>query len=123
MLDIRAKNEVSGLCKVKSIDEKNVINLSAERLVATVERKHGVKVKKPLGKQVEIYVVHDNIVHWIFLRLMQFDESRWLGLTGGNCTMTQLRIKPTGSVICDFFAAHESKMPVSHYTNNKHKDR
>jgi len=58
MLDEKAKSEVSGLYKVKSIDEKNVVNLSAKRLVATVERKHGVKVQKPIGKQVEIYVVH-----------------------------------------------------------------
>jgi len=122
LLDKEAEKEVSGLYKVKSIDEENVVNLSAKDLVATVERKYRAKVKKSPGKQIEIYVVHDNIIRWIFLRLMQFDESRWFGLSGSNCTMTQLRIKPTGSVICDFFAAHESKMPVSHYTSNNHKD-
>lgn len=111
-----------GLYKVKSIDEENVSNLSAKDLVATVEKKHKSKVKKAPGKQVEIYVVHGNIIRWTFLRLMQFDESRWLDLCGSNCTMTQLRIKNTGSVVCDFFAAHESKMPVSHYTYNAHKD-
>jgi len=61
---------------VKSIDEENVINLSAKDLVATVERKHGVKVKKAPGRQVEIYVVHVNIIRWTFLRLIQFDDSR-----------------------------------------------
>lgn len=105
---------------MKSIDEENVINLSAKDLVVTVDRKHSVKVKKARGRQVEIYV-GDNIIRWILLRL-QSDDSRWLGLPGSNCTMTQLQIKLRGLDICDFFAAYVSEMPVTNYASSNHKN-
>merc|ERR1712217_911352 len=85
------------------------------------EMDKSVKSQRP-KKQLEIFVVHGNVIRYTFLRLLQFDTTAWLNLGGSNCTMTQLRITRRGEVICDFFGDHGSKMPVSHYTFNKQPD-
>lgn len=120
IFDEEAKVRLDGRFRLKAIAGKEAAGLSRDEMVSKVLSQE--KKQMARGRQVEIFVVHGNIIRYFFLRLMQFDTSRWLDLGGSNCTMTQLRIRPDGLVLCDFFAAHESCMPITHYTYNKHSD-
>mmetsp|Transcript_183980 Transcript_183980/g.583607 ORF Transcript_183980/g.583607 Transcript_183980/m.583607 type:complete len:182 (-) Transcript_183980:26-571(-) len=123
LLDANAKKRTEGRFSMDAIEGtefKGVGDKAA--LQAVVEEKAKQLKKKVPEKQVEIFVVHQNIIRYMFMRLMQFDTTAWLNFGGGNCTMTQLRIKRTGDVSCDFFGDHGSMMPVSHYTFNKSPD-
>jgi len=117
--DEDAKTSVPGPFKLTAIAGKDAVGSPKELLAKVRDQK---KQQMRRGKQVEIFVAHGNIIRYTFLRLMQFDTARWIDLGGSNCTITQMRIRPDGSVGCDFFAAHESKMPLSHYTYNKSSD-
>lgn len=123
LLDEDAKKHVEGRVVLQRIGDVDVSAVSEyANLSAEVEQQFKKLAKKRPQKQVEIVVVHQNIIRYLFLRAMQFDTTMWLNFGGGNCTMTQLRINRKGDVICDFFADHGSVLPISHYTFNKQPD-
>jgi serine/threonine-protein phosphatase PGAM5 len=120
--DCEAKGREDGpftLCKV--VDE-DVTGCPGETVRAALQKQIDAHAKKGPGRQIELLVCHGNMIRFMFLKGLQFDTTAWLNLGGSNCTMTQLRITRKGDVICDFFANHGSKLPVTHYTYNKHAD-
>jgi broad specificity phosphatase PhoE len=122
ILDEEGKKTVKGPFSLHTVGEKSMDGMQLQDLKEFVANKFRDKAKQRPGKQVEILVVHQNIIRYYFLKAMQFDTTAWLNFGGSNCTMTQLRITRRGDVICDFFGDHGSKMPVSHYMFNKHPD-
>lgn len=92
---------------------------SKDKVKELVRKSEKELLKKRPGKQLEILIIHQNLIRYFFLKALQYDTTTWLNFGGGNCTMTQLRITPKGDVICDFFADHGSFLPVSHYTFNR----
>lgn len=120
--DEELKERVSGPFRLLKIGEEEVSMHSLSKIKEiAASRGKAIADARP-KKQVEIFVVHQNIIRYFFLKLLQFDTTAWLNLGGSNCTMTQLRLTRRGDVICDFFGDHGSKMPVSHYTFNEHPD-
>lgn len=122
ILDEEAKVRTDGDFLLQTIGQRDTAGMSAADVLAEVARlDKEIKARRP-GKQVEIFVVHQNIIRYLFLRSLQFDTTAWLNFGGSNCTFTQLRITARGDVICDFFGDHGSTLPVSHYTYNSSPD-
>merc|ERR1712194_116831 len=116
--DPKVKTKVEGSFSLQRFGTESVEGKSLKEIKKVVSA-----AKQPTpGKQIEILVVHQNIIRWLFLRGMQFDTTMWLNFGGSNCTMTQMRINRRGDVICDFFADHGSVLPVRDYTFNNHPD-
>lgn len=120
ILDGEGKGQVEGPFELLTLDGNCVKGKPFQDVQSLVKQELKNKAKRK--KQVEIIVVHQNIIRYIFLKAMQFDTGAWLNFGGSNCTMTQLRLTARGDVICDFFGDHGSKLPVSQYTFNKQPD-
>lgn len=122
IMDGDARQRIKGTFQLITVGYEDVSRSSIERIRYLVADQAKTLADRPSEKQVEIYVLHQNVIRYLLLKLMQFDTRAWLNFGGGNCTMTQLRITKRGDVICDFFGDHGSMMPVSHYTFNKIPD-
>jgi hypothetical protein len=120
--DDNVKERVDGPFTLQSVGDVSVAGKPAAEIGELVRKRGKEIAKERPGRQVEILVIHGNVIRYMFLKAMQFDTTWWLNFGGSNCAMTQLRLTRKGDVICDFFGDHGSMTPVSHYTYNKSPD-
>lgn len=70
----------------RSIAGDDVSSMPANEVRALVAKKGTYIAQERPGKQVEIFVVHQNVIRYFFLKLLQFDTTAWLNFGGSNCT-------------------------------------